>query len=248
MEQEHINRKRRRTNEELDSEVMSQLEKLIIQNGFGNVNQRALLKAADIEANVFYRRYGTMDNLYNRLAQRYDFWINETIRVADLNTLGPKKFFANTLKALFKSLSDNEVMQKLLLYEMSEVNETTQRAAATRDIMNMNLIAFYEQLFKAGNVNIKSVSALLIGGIYYLILHRKCAKICTIDFDSQAGVKAFEEGIDFLTDAVFGQLEALENTKKAALSMLADGLSESKICKYLSISKSELKILLQDRT
>ena len=33
------------------------------------------MKAANIEANVFYRRYGSMENLYDRLAKQYDFWI-----------------------------------------------------------------------------------------------------------------------------------------------------------------------------
>lgn len=50
------------------------------------------MKAANIEANVFYRRYGSMENLYDRLAKQYDFWINDAIDVSSLNILGPKKF------------------------------------------------------------------------------------------------------------------------------------------------------------
>lgn len=69
----------RRTNEQLDKEVISEFEKLVGEFGFGNVNLSALMKAADLEANVFYRRYGSMDNLYDRLAKQYDFWINNTI-------------------------------------------------------------------------------------------------------------------------------------------------------------------------
>ena len=54
------------------------------------------MKAANIEANVFYRRYGSMENLYDRLAKQYDFWINDAIDVSSLNIFGPKKFFAET--------------------------------------------------------------------------------------------------------------------------------------------------------
>ena len=64
-----------------------------------------------------------MENLYDRLAKQYDFWINDTIDVSSLNILGPKKFFAETFKTLYRNLSDNTVMQKLLLYEMSVINE-----------------------------------------------------------------------------------------------------------------------------
>lgn len=124
MKQEEKNRNRR-TNEQLDRDVMFELEKLVAEQGFGNVNLSTLTKAAGMEANVFYRRYGSMDNLYDKLAKQYDFWMNNAIDISNLNVLGPKKFFAETFKILFKNLSDNPVMQKLLLYEMSVVNDTT---------------------------------------------------------------------------------------------------------------------------
>jgi len=234
----------RRTNEQIDKDVLSELEKLVAEYGFGNVNLSTLMKATNIEANVFYRRYGSMENLYDRLAKQYDFWINDAIDVSSLNILGPKKFFAETFKTLYRSLSDNIVMQKLLLYEMSVVNETTKRTAETRDIMNLNLIAFYDNLFKPAKINIKAIMANLIGGIYYLILHRRCAKTCTIDFNTQEGEKVFFEWIDFLTDVIFDKLEAYERNRKAAQEMLSDGISEFKICKYMGINKNDLRILL----
>lgn len=171
-------------------------------------------------------------------------WINDAIDVSSLNILGPKKFFAETFKTLYRSLSDNTVMQKLLLYEMSVINETTKRTAETRDIMNLNLIAFYDNLFRPAKINIKAIMANLIGGIYYLILHRRCAKTCTIDFNTQEGEKVFFEWIDFLTDAIFDKLEAYERNRKAAQEMLSDGISEFKICKYMGINKNDLRILL----
>lgn len=137
-------------------------------------------------------------------------------------------------------------MQKLLLYEMSVINETTKRTAETRDIMNLNLIAFYDNLFKPAKINIKAIMANLIGGIYYLILHRRCAKTCTIDFSTQEGEKVFFEWIDFLTDAIFDKLEAYERNRKAAQEMLSDGISEFKICKYMGINKNDLKMLLSN--
>ena len=128
MKQEEKKTRNRRTNEQLDRDVMSELEKLVAEQGFGNVNLSTLTKAAGMEANVFYRRYGSMDNLYDRLAKQYDFWMNNAIDISNLNVLGPKKFFAETFKTLFRNLSDNPVMQKLLLYEMSVINDTTKRS------------------------------------------------------------------------------------------------------------------------
>lgn len=247
MEQEgnknKIQNRKRRTNEQLDRDVLSELEKLVAIHGFGNINLTTFMKASGIEANVFYRRYGTMDELYNRLIRQYELWVNNTINLASLQSLGPKKFFAETLKTLFRDLSKNKVMQKLLLYELEVVNDTTKRTGTMRDVMNMNLIAFYEHLFEPAKINIKSVAAILIGGVYYMALHRECAKLCTIDFNTPEGEKAFSEGIDFLTDVIFAKLEAYNRNREAVNLMLSDGVSETKICKYLGISRNDLKML-----
>ena len=90
MKQEEKKTRNRRTNEQLDRDVMSELEKLVAEQGFGNVNLSTLTKAAGMEANVFYRRYGSMDNLYDKLAKQYDFWMNNAIDISNLNVLGPK--------------------------------------------------------------------------------------------------------------------------------------------------------------
>lgn len=165
----------RRTNAEIDNAVMTELEKLVIRNGFDKVLVTELMANASLEPPVFYRRYGSIDNLYDKLAQRYDFWINDTIKMSELSDLGPKSFFAKTLKTLYKELCNNAVMQKLLLWEMSTDNDTTRRTAQIRDLMNLNLVEYYDVLFKSAHINIRGVIALLISGVYYLILHRERA-------------------------------------------------------------------------
>ncbi len=80
----------RRTNAEIDNTVMTELEKLVIKRGFGNVLVTELMANARLAPPVFYRRYGSIDNLYDKLAQRYDFWINNTIDTSELSALGPK--------------------------------------------------------------------------------------------------------------------------------------------------------------
>ena len=59
----------RRTNAEIDNAVMTELEKLVIRNGFDKVLVTELMANASLEPPVFYRRYGSIDNL---LDQRHD--------------------------------------------------------------------------------------------------------------------------------------------------------------------------------
>lgn len=242
-QKKHV-RSKRRTNVQLDSDVMHELEGLVCECGFGNVNLTSLMKRAGIEANVFYRRYGTMDQLYDTLAKEYDFWINDAIDISSLNTLGPKKFFSVTFKKLYENLLSNNVMQKLLIWELTTDNSTTRRTSEIRDVMNLNLIAFYDKLFEPAKVNIKGISAMLIAGLYYLILHRERAGICSIDFNTPDGEKSLYEAIDQLTDMIFWKLEMYNEKKQIAARMVADGVSNAMICKFLAINKGDLEALL----
>lgn len=218
---------------------MAELEKLVRQNGFDHVSVTALMAKANLETNVFYRRYGSIDNLYDRLTKQYDFWINDTINISELNELGPKLFFAKTLKTLYRELSDNGIMQKLLLWEMSADNSTTRRTAQMRDTMNLSLVEYYDLLFKPIGINIRGIIALLISGIYYLILHRERAPFCAIDFNTDSGEKAFSEAVDVLTEMLFGRIEAYNQKRECLNRMLKDGISKEKACRYLGIDIAE---------
>lgn len=236
-------RKRRRSNIQLDGDVMQALEELVCQYGFGNVNITALMKHAGIEANVFYKRYGSMDKLYAMLAKQYDFWLNDTVEISSLHTMGPKMFFAETLKKLYSELSGNEIMQKLLLWELTSDNETTRQSAQMRDLLNLSLVTFYEKMFKPAQINIKGIVAALISGIYYLTLHKERAEFCAIDFSTPEGKKCFFDAIDSLADILFDRLEVRKEKREIALRMVADGLTEANICKYLAVNKKDLRAL-----
>lgn len=232
-------KKVRRTNAEIDHAVMTELIKLVEQNGFNNVSVTTLMARANIESNVFYRRYASIDNLYDTLAKRYDFWINDTIKIAELNDLGPRKFFAKTLKTLYKEFQQNAVMQKLLLWEMSSDNSTTRRTALMRDTMNLSMVEYYDLIFKSAKINIRSIIAILISGIYYLILHKDRAPFCSINFNTPEGEKAFSEAVDTLVELLFDQIDAVNQKKQCLERMLKDGISKEKAYHYLGIETSE---------
>lgn len=240
MEKKKI-KKIRRTNAEIDSVVMTELIKLVQQNGFDNVNVTTLMANANIESNVFYRRYTNIDSLYDKLAKSYDFWINDTIKISELNDLGPKLFFAKTLKTLYKEFLDNAVMQKLLIWEIATDNSTTRRTALMRDTMNLNMVEYYDLLFKPAKVNIRCIIAILISGIYYLILHKDRAPFCSINFNTSEGEKAFSEAIDDLVEVLFNQIETYSYKRESLDRMLKDGISKEKACQYLGVDITEFE-------
>lgn len=123
-------------------------------------------------------------------------------------------------------------MQKLLLWEMSADNDTTRRTAQIRDLMNLNLVEYYDVLFKSARINIRGVIALLISGVYYLILHKERAPFCKIDFNTPEGEAAFSEAVDILVGMLFDRIEGHNQKRESYERMIKDGISKKKACQY----------------
>lgn len=242
---EQKNRRERRTKIQLEQDMMDAIERLVCEKGFSNIPLLEFTHEANIDPNVFYRRYKTVEDIYSELSKKYDFWINDSIDVNQLHTLGDKAFFANGIKMLHRTLQANPVMQKILLWELTEINETTKHSAQTRDTMNSNLVLYYKRLFELINFEITPVLAILIAGVYYLTLRRGIATFCLIDFSSEQGKEKLDAAIDTITEMVFAQIEHRNRQVTMAKEMDKDGILHENICKYMGLSTKELKSLLK---
>lgn len=233
----------RRTHAEIDKDIMQALESLVAQCGFSDVMLMDLVNASGIETSVFYRRYQNIEEALNSLANKYDFWVNEAIDMTQIDVLGYKKFYSSVLKKMYHELSDSKVMQKLLLWELNEDTEQTRRTANVRESMNMGLLTYYDLVFKDTKIDIKCITALLVSGIYHLVLHKERSSFCTIDFNFKEAEKRLENAIDSIVNLIFSELERTNETKRIINRMIADGLEKGKICKYLNISSADLNSL-----
>ena len=231
----------RRSKSQLEKDIMAALERLVTARGFMNIPMLALVKEAEVDPNVFYRHYGTVDKLYEKFVSRYNFWLNDTLNISDICQLGDKKFYAESLKTLFTELEKNSVMQKLLLWELEEDNSTTRGTANMREKLNLNLMAYYGEKFSTASIDINSLSALFIAGIFFLVLHRDRSTFCSVDFTTAEGRKRFLSSIDTLTDILFDQLKEKQRQEETVRKMQADGIPLTKIADYLGLSQYQLK-------
>lgn len=234
----------RRTKVQLEKDIMDALEQLIIERGFMNIPMLTLVKAAGIDPNVFYRHYGTIENLLDKFTSQYDFWLNDIVNISNLPKLGNKKFYTETLKGLYNELAKSPVMQKLLAWELAEDNPTTRRTAGIREKLNLNLIAYYEELFQSAGIDIKSITALLTGGIYYLALYQNRSKLCTIDFSTEEGQKRLANAIELLVNMLFDKLEQKQKQQQIIQKMQNDGILQAKILEYLDITPYQYKKIM----
>ncbi len=205
-------RKKRRTKQVIELAVMDAVHSLIEEVGFNNVTLTGIAARAQIEPTVFYRRYSNLDELFDVYSHKYDYWLAGIAELMppDLSDEDSMKWI---LLNLTRALHKNRGMQQMLIWELSDDNPVTRRTATLREKINEALICELEKRFENTGVDLSVMAALLISGIYYLILHRNMSTFCNVDFSSKSGRERLEKTIDQLVSILFATMRSQQEVK-----------------------------------
>lgn len=206
-------RKKRRTKQVIELAVMDAVHSLIEEVGFNKVTLTGIAARAQIEPTVFYRRYSNLDELFDVYSHKYDYWLAGIAELMPPN-LSDEESMKWILLNLIRALHKNRGMQQMLIWELSDDNPVTRRTATLREKINETLIKELEKRFENTGVDLSVMAALLISGIYYLILHRNMSTFCNVDFSSKSGRERLEKTIDQLISILFAAMRSQQAIKE----------------------------------
>ena len=229
-EEENKPKRYRRTNVDIQADIIKAAESLIKKKGFASMLVTELIKKARIEPLVFYNRYDNLREFYDEFVKRYDYWFKDVLTGVQFPT-DSELGYISIFKDVHKALQDKSVMLELLRWEIAEGNETTVRTAMLREMHTLPLANSYEEKFK--DIDISAISALIIGGIYYLNLHRDRSKFADIDLNTEQGRKRIEKALEELGHMVFHCHETNNYKQAVAERMKENGISDEIIKKCL---------------
>ena len=215
----------RRTQIAIDRDVLSAVNSLVEEVGFEKITLTSIAQKAKIESTVFYRRYDSLEDLFDRYTEKYDFWFN-SIAENIPKDISDKEIFSELLSNLIKSLYKSKGMQQLLIWELSSDNKTTRKTARMREMLNEPLVSMLEARFAGSGVNIKVVAAIVISGIYYLILHRKRSTFCAVDFSTKIGKNQLESTVIQIIELLYSLTEVTNNKMEIAKRLREEGVNE----------------------
>ena len=128
----------------------------------------------------------TQEEFYDNFVRQFDYWFNDTLKIpAELYET--EEGYVQIIHKLIDGMADDSVMMELLRWEICETNITTRRTAMNREFHTLPLIRPYEIQFRNSGIDIVAFTTLLIAGIYYLNLHRRCSPFCEIDMNTEEG-------------------------------------------------------------
>lgn len=227
-------RRKRRTQEEIEKTIMNTATAIIKEKGFLGLTVTGITHNSEIEPVQFYNRYSNLENFIDEYVKMYDYWFSDVIKSQNLDG-GEMERYRSIIDNLFHSLRENKIMQELLKLELSTNNETTRRTSNLRELHTLPLSQKYSKIFSETDVDIVAISALMIGGIYYLVLHNELSPFSGIQLNIEKDRIRVSNAISFLCNMLF---QNLTPTNFEIISkMREDGIATEKISYYTGVSE-----------
>lgn len=221
-------RRPKRTKAQIDDCINHAAVAEIVEKGFSDTILYGIIKRAKIEPVVFYNRYKSLELFYDEFVKSKDYWFVDLLKEIDEPQLS-KEELTKILVSLIDALDKDSVMLELLRWEVASENPTTRRSAALREFHTLPLAKDYENVFRNTEVDMLSLCALVIGGIYYLELHKNLSPFSGIDLKTEEGKNRIKEALSSFVNILFDLKDEKLRREQVRLRMREKGLSDEDI-------------------
>lgn len=225
-------RRPRRSKADIEAAIQRAAIAQIKKKGFSLALVTDIVKRAKIEPIVFYNRYKNLDEFYDKFVKKYDYWLSNIVHgLAD--ELDTTDGHADIMTQLLDNLLNDGIMTELLRWEVSEGTHITERTARLREMDVTDLIAKYSSE-KKQSIDLVAISALIVGGIYFMVLHKDRSTFAGIDLNSTEGQRRIEHAFRHIARMISAEAESGQKQMILAENMRREGLSEEAIQRCLN--------------
>lgn len=220
------NRRPRRSKADIEAAIQRAAVAQIKKKGFSLALVTDIVKRAKIEPVVFYNRYKNLDEFYDKFVKQYDYWLSTTIHKLS-NSLDTPEGYSKALEEITSKLISDTVMTELLRWEISEGTHITERTAQLREMDVNGIITKYES--NSNETDIIAVSALIVAGIFFMVLHKDRSTFAGIDINSPEGRKRINQAFSHIADRLFASVSERRRRLKLTECLRREGLSPEAI-------------------
>ena len=161
-----------------------------------------IAKEAGLSRRLITIYFDSVDHLVETYVRNKDYWTSAIGRVEEMmnekGSIDTKKMIDNILQNQLDYFYNNSEMQKLILWEISEKTKVMYDVCEERERLGSKVFELADKEFE--DKDIRAVSALLVAGIYYMVLHAKSTDtlFCEIDINQPEGMKRIKNAISLI--------------------------------------------------
>lgn len=200
-------RRPRRSKADIEEAIHKAAVAQIKKKGFSLALVTDIVKRAKIEPIVFYNRYKNLDEFYGEFVKNYDYWLSDLVKDS-VEEIGSEEGYSNLIERLMSNLMSDDIMTEILRWEIAEGNHITERTSRLRELHALELQHSYTNIYDRDDIDVPAITALIVAGVYYLVLHKDRSTFAGIDINTFAGKRRILQAIRALSAMMFGAEES----------------------------------------
>jgi AcrR family transcriptional regulator len=177
----------RKNKDETMNRLINAVGEILKEKGYTGLGVNKIAIRAGVSKELIYRYFSSLNNLLRAYISGKDYWqpllrdLNGNDYEKDSEVL---RLFVELLQNQFRFFYKEKEMQKFILWQMSESNSLMRSISEDREHEGAKLLALTNAHFKDSGINFKAIIALLLGGIYYVVLHAENNKSTVAGIDA----------------------------------------------------------------
>lgn len=217
-----MNKPRKRITGEIRDKEKTKLKlihavgEIIKTDGYTGLGVNKIAKKAEVDKKLIYRYFDSVNGLIETYIRDKDYWISLAEKQEDIlkdieKDMG-EELGKTMLKTQMSYFYDAQEMQKLIIWEISEKNKLLKEMSLQRELFGEQFFKLIEPYFQGTDVDIRSVFALQIAGVYYMVLQAKSngTTFCGVDINQKEGMDRVMKTLDKIITLAYAQI-AIEN-------------------------------------
>ncbi|SDF70383.1 transcriptional regulator, TetR family [Mucilaginibacter pineti] len=186
-------------------EFLDAVGRLFRKQGFKALTTGKIARETGKDKKLILYHFGSLDGLLEAYITDKDYWPPFFVRFRlgdEPGSSAVQELFTELMKENFKFFKANPEMQQIILWQISEHNDLLRKVSDAREVAGAKILAMADPFFEGSGINIRMVMAILLGGIYYSVLHSQQNKstVSGIDVNRLADQRAMLKTIGQVLD------------------------------------------------
>jgi AcrR family transcriptional regulator len=168
-----------RDGEQTQKELLEAVGRILSEQGFRGLKTNEIARHVGKDKNLVRYYFENLAGLEKAYINEKDYWppFFERFRIDGTSTKADiEKLFTELMQENFRFFLGNPEMQQIILWQISEANPLLKHISEQREIEGAKLLELTDPYFNDTGISFRTILALLLGGIYYLVLHAKYNK------------------------------------------------------------------------
>lgn len=175
--------------------------------GYRGLTATNIAKAAGLNRRLITIYFDSVDDLVEIYVRNKEYCATASGKVEEMMNENEgrdtKEMIVYILQNKLDYFYENSEMQNLILWEISENTKIMDEVCEERERLASKVFEFTDKEYRGENIDIRAVSALLVAGIYYMVLHAKSSDtlFCGIDINQPEGMKRIKNAISSILES-----------------------------------------------